>query len=170
MSTPSDPKWFRTVLGHYPTGVCVVSAVGVDGARLGMTVGSFSSASLTPPLVSFLPDRASSTWPKIAAVRRFCVNVLAHDQEAVCRTFASRAPDKFAGLAHSLSAAGMPIIDNVVAWMDCDLHATYEAGDHLIVLGHVHAMAVTRAVAPLLFFRGGYGQFSPFAANEPDSS
>jgi 3-hydroxy-9,10-secoandrosta-1,3,5(10)-triene-9,17-dione monooxygenase reductase component len=165
MSSPSDPQWFRTVLGHYPTGVCVVSAVGSDGVPIGMTVGSFSSASLSPPLVSFLPDRSSSTWPKIAAVRRFCVNVLAHDQEAVCRRFASKAPDKFAGLAHSLSAAGMPILDGVVAWIDCDLHATYEAGDHLIVLGHVHSMAVTRPVAPLLFFRGGYGQFSPF---EPD--
>ena len=154
------------MLGHYPTGVCVVSAVGSDGVPIGLTVGSFSSASLSPPLVSFLPDRSSTTWPKIAAVRKFCVNVLAHDQEAVCRTFASRVPDKFNGLAHSLSAAGMPILDGVVAWIDCDLHATYEAGDHLIVLGHVHSMAVTRPVAPLLFFRGGYGQFSPFTPDE----
>jgi 3-hydroxy-9,10-secoandrosta-1,3,5(10)-triene-9,17-dione monooxygenase reductase component len=89
------------------------------------------------------------------------VNVLAFDQEAVCRRFASRDADKFAGLAHSLSPSGLPIIDDVVAWFDCDAYAVHEAGDHDIVLGEVRALAVLRAVHPLLFHRGGYGRFSP---------
>ncbi|MEO6954336.1 MAG: flavin reductase family protein [Polyangia bacterium] len=161
MSSPSDPRYFRDVLGHYPTGVSIVTSVDEDGARVGMTVGTFNSVSLTPPLVAFYPDRKSSTWARIAVAKRFCVNVLAFDQEAVCRRFASRDADRFEGLAHSLSPAGLPIIDDVVAWFDCDAYAVHEAGDHDIVLGEVRAFAVLRAVHPLLFHRGGYGRFSP---------
>ncbi len=161
MSSPSDPRYLRDVLGHYPTGVSIVTSIDADGARIGMTVGTFNSVSLSPPLVAFYPDRKSGTWARMAAAKRFCVNVLAHDQEAVCRRFASREPDKFAGLAHSLSPAGLPIIDDVVAWLDCTSYAVHEAGDHDIVLGKVEALAVLRAAQPLLFHRGGYGRFSP---------
>lgn len=161
MSSPSDPRYFRDVLGHYPTGVSIVTSIDADGARIGMTVGTFNSVSLSPPLVAFYPDRKSGTWARMAAAKRFCVNVLAHDQEAVCRRFASREPDKFAGLAHTLSPAGLPIIDDVVAWLDCTSYAVHEAGDHDIVLGKVEALAVLRAARPLLFHRGGYGRFSP---------
>ena len=161
MSSPSDPRYFRDVLGHYPTGVSIVTSVDADGAPVGMTVGTFNSVSLSPPLVAFYPDRKSGTWARIAQAKRFCVNVLAYDQEAVCRRFASRDRDKFVGLAHSLSPAGLPIIDEVVAWLDCDSYAVHEAGDHDIVLGEVKALAVLRAVHPLLFHRGGYGRFAP---------
>jgi 3-hydroxy-9,10-secoandrosta-1,3,5(10)-triene-9,17-dione monooxygenase reductase component len=156
-----SPQEFRHILGHYPTGVCVVTAVQEDGKRIGMAVGSFTSVSLTPPLVAFFPDKGSSSWPKIEKTGKFCVNVLADDQEWVCRRFASKAEDKFEDISHRLSDDGQPIIDDVVAWIDCSLHQVHEAGDHFIVLGEVTAMSTERDVHPLLFLRGGYGQFMP---------
>ena len=92
------PALYRTVLGHFPTGVAAITSIGADGAPVGMTIGSFVSVSLDPPLVAFLPDKGSSTFPKIREAGFFCVNVLGADQEHVCRAFAARGTDKFAGL------------------------------------------------------------------------
>jgi flavin reductase (DIM6/NTAB) family NADH-FMN oxidoreductase RutF len=163
-TTPAaiDSGWFRQVLGRYPTGVCVVTALGADGGNVGMAVGSFTSVSLDPPLVAFLPDRSSSTWPRIAEVGRFCVNVLAADQEPVCRLFAAKDVDRFAGLEwRAATGSGAPIIDGVVAWIDCELDAVHEAGDHYIVVGRVLELDLENQVLPLLFFQGGYGRFTP---------
>lgn len=157
---PGDGATFRRVLGHYPTGVCVITARGADGPPVGMVVGSFTSVSLDPPLVAFFPDKRSTSWPRIEATGRFCVNVLASDQQGLCRQFASSGGDKFAGVTHRLSANGSPILDGVIAWIDCTLHATHEAGDHLIVLGEVVALEVHNPAAPLLFYQGAYGEFS----------
>lgn len=156
-----DGATFRRVLGHYPTGVCVVTAMDRDGAPVGMAVGSFTSVSLDPPLVAFLPDKGSSTWPRIEAAAKFCVNVLASDQEQLCRQFAARGIDKFAGVSHRLSVNGSPVLDGVLAWIDCRLHAVHEAGDHFIALGEVIELDIARAGQPLLFFRGKYGAFAP---------
>jgi flavin reductase (DIM6/NTAB) family NADH-FMN oxidoreductase RutF len=156
-----DPGQYRQVLGQYPTGVCVVTSAGPDGAPAGMVVGSFTSVSLNPALVGFFPDRASSSWPKVAAASRFCVNILSADQEDVCRKLASKDPDKFASIAHRPSPMGSPIIDGVVAWIDCDLHSIGDAGDHFIVLGEVRQLEMADGGLPLLFFQGGYGRFSP---------
>jgi len=160
VSTSFDNATFRRVLGHYPTGVCVVTAVEADGTPTGMVVGSFTSVSLDPPLVAFFPDRKSSSWPRIEKVGKFCVNVLAADQEALCRQFSARGGDKFAGISHRRSANGSPILDGVVAWIDCNLDVVHEAGDHFIVLGRVIALEVEAPSAPLLFFQGSYGAFS----------
>ncbi|MGI8677468.1 MAG: flavin reductase family protein [Jatrophihabitans sp.] len=156
-----DADWFRRVLGQYPTGVSVVTGIAADGSAVGLAVGSFTSVSLDPPLVAFLPAATSSTWPKIRQAGRFCVNVLAADQEPVCRTFASRASDKFAGLSWRPASSGAPILDGAVAWVDCDLDTVHEAGDHLIVIGRVRDLHIERPTLPLLFFQGGYGRFSP---------
>jgi flavin reductase (DIM6/NTAB) family NADH-FMN oxidoreductase RutF len=155
-----DNATFRRVLGHYPTGVCIVTAADSDGPPTGMVVGSFTSVSLDPPLVAFFPDRKSSSWPRIEKVGKFCVNVLASDQQALCRQFAISGADKFAGVSHRVSANGSPILDDVVAWIDCTLDAVHEAGDHFIVLGRVVALEVDRPGLPLLFFQGGYGEFA----------
>jgi flavin reductase (DIM6/NTAB) family NADH-FMN oxidoreductase RutF len=141
----------------------VVTAVEPGGAPVGMAVGSFTSVSLHPPLVAFFPDRGSTSWPRIERAGRFCVNVLGAHQQDICSRFASKAEDKFAGLVHAMTAGGSPVIDDVVAWIDCDLHAVHEAGDHYIVLGRVNALDVVRADQPLLFFRGAYGQFTPLS-------
>lgn len=164
VSAGIDGATFRRVLGHYPTGVCVVTAIDPDGAASGMVVGSFTSVSLDPPLVAFLPDKSSTSWPRIERAGRFCVNVLASDQGDLCRRFASKGEDKFAGLAHRVSANGSPVLDDVVAWIDCTLDAVHEAGDHYIVLGRVHELDISRPDQPLLFFRGKYGNFVPLDA------
>jgi flavin reductase (DIM6/NTAB) family NADH-FMN oxidoreductase RutF/DNA-binding IclR family transcriptional regulator len=165
---PTDPKWFRQVLGQYPTGVCVITAQPGDVTPAGMAVGSFTSVSLDPPLVAFFPDRSSTSWPKIRAASRFCVNILSADQEHICRRFASKAENKFEGLDHRSSNGGPPIISGVVAWMDCDLYSVQEAGDHFIVLGLVRELQIESASLPLLFFQGGYGRFAPSSLAAPD--
>jgi 3-hydroxy-9,10-secoandrosta-1,3,5(10)-triene-9,17-dione monooxygenase reductase component len=155
-----DSSTFRLVLSHYPTGVCVVTAMEAVGTPVGMVVGSFTSVSLDPPLVAFFPAKSSTSWPRIHAVGRFCVNILASDQMHLCRQISGSGPDKFFGVSHRVSANGSPILDDVVAWIDCSLDATHEAGDHDIVIGRVVALEVDRPDRPLLFFQGNYGEFS----------
>lgn len=162
MTTTFDSSDFRRILGHYPTGVCAVTAI-VGGAPAAMVVGSFTSVSLDPPLVAFLPDRRSTSWPKIESAGRFCVNVLAAQQESLCRALSSKAADKFDAIPYRLSDSGLPIFEGIVAWIECDLYAVHEAGDHFIAIGEVKAMDIEHPHSPLLFFQGGYGQFSPFA-------
>lgn len=160
MSQPlPDGQEFRRVLGHYPTGVCAITAMGSDGP-IGMIVGSFTSVSLDPPLVAFMPDRKSATWPRINATGRFCVNVLSERQRHVCRSLSSKAANKFEAVPYRMSPAGLPIPDGTIAWIDCRLFAVHEAGDHYIVVGCVDALDAQHAHPPLLFFQGGYGSFS----------
>ena len=155
-----DPAEFRQVLGAYPTGVCAITATTNDGTPAGMVIGSFTSVSLDPPLVGFLPDKKSSTWPLIEAAAHFCVNVLASDQQDVCRQLAGKGPDKFAGLDMALSDHGHPVIANAIAQIDCDIHAVIDAGDHWFVLGKVLSLKLARDGDPMLFHRGRYGGFA----------
>jgi flavin reductase (DIM6/NTAB) family NADH-FMN oxidoreductase RutF/DNA-binding IclR family transcriptional regulator len=153
---------FRDVLGHYPTGVAIVTATLDDGQHVGMVVGSFTSVSLEPPLVAFLPDKSSSTYAKLRGTQQFVINVLSADQEHLCRTFSSKSiTDKWADVAWSAAASGAPILDGAVAWIDCELGSTIEAGDHDIVIGRVRDLQVANPSLPLLFFQGGYGRFVP---------
>jgi flavin reductase (DIM6/NTAB) family NADH-FMN oxidoreductase RutF len=163
------PRWFRQVLGTYPTGVCVITAIGPDGVPAGMAVGSFTSVSLDPPLVGFLSDHGSTSWPKIRAAGRFCVNILGADQEPVCRAFAAKSADKFAGLGWRRSPAGAPILDGAVGWIDCTLDAVHAAGDHDIVIGRVSEMGLGNPSLPLVFFEGGYGRFEPLSRAAADA-
>ncbi|MDN4174077.1 flavin reductase family protein [Nocardioides sp. SOB77] len=158
--TVIDPAHYREVMGHYPTGVAVVTGT-VDGEPVGMVVGTFSSVSIDPPLVAFMPQVGSRTWDRLAGADALCVNVLAHDQLALCRTMAVSKPDKFDDVAWSPSATGAPVLADAVAHVHCRTASVMEAGDHWIVLCAVDAMEVTRPATPLLFFQGGYGGFSP---------
>lgn len=122
-----------------------------DNGPVAMVVGSFTSVSLDPPLVAFFPDRKSTSWPRIEKAGRFCVNVLADHQQRVRRDdIPHRRPDN-----------DPPVIEGVVARIDCDLDAVHEAGDHFIVVGRVRTLAVENPHRPLLFLQGGYGRFSP---------
>lgn len=156
-----DGTRFREVLGSYPTGVAIVTCIDEHGVPAAMVIGSFTSVSLEPPLIAYLPMKSSRTFARMRGAATFCVNILAADQEAVCQHFASPAEDKFAGLAWHPSPAGNPVLDGVVAWIDCDYASVTEAGDHYIVLGGVLDMQLERDTAPLLFFQRGYGRFSP---------
>jgi flavin reductase (DIM6/NTAB) family NADH-FMN oxidoreductase RutF len=156
---PFDQARFRQVLGHFTTGVTVITAAAEEGP-VGLAVGSFASVSLDPPLVGFFPDKTSSSWPKIESTGSFCVNVLGEAQEDVCRRFASKGDDKFRGLGWRPAGSGSPVLDGVLAWIDCDIDSVTEAGDHHLVLGRVRDLAVEHDGPPLLFFRGGYGRFA----------
>ncbi|MCW2959529.1 MAG: flavin reductase domain protein FMN-binding protein [Solirubrobacterales bacterium] len=165
-----DSDWLRQVLGQYPTGVSVVTGIAPDGDPVGLVVGTFTSVSLEPPLVAFMPDKASTSWPRMAPARAFCINVLSEDQEDVCRTFATTSNDKFSWVGWRSASSGAPIIEGALAWIDCDLEAVHEAGDHFIVLGRVRELDVQTPSLPLLFFQGGYGRFTPKAMATIDGS
>ena len=156
--TTFDDAKFRQVLGHFPTGVTVITAIH-EGVPVGLAVGSFASLSLEPPLVMFGAGKQSSTWPKIRDAGVFCINVLAEDQEDVCRVFASRAGDKFAEIGWKKSGNGSPLIMGVLASIDCRVDQVIDEGDHELVIGAVTDLEVHHEGGPLLFYRGGYGRF-----------
>jgi len=161
MSDPViDPAKYRQVLGHFATGVTVVTAH-AGGEPVGLAVNSFTSVSLAPPLIAACISTRSSTWPRVREVGAFCVNVLSADQEAVCRTFAARGPKRFAGIGYRPAPSGAPILTGVLAWIDCSIEAEHLAGDHVIVVGRVHDLGVAREHSPLVFYRGGFGRFEP---------
>lgn len=151
---------FRRALGHYPTGVAVIAARDDAGEQLAMVVGTFTSVSLDPPLVGFLPDQGSTTWPRIRAAGHFSVSVLGADQEQVCRAFATKALNRFEEHCppRSATSSGDPRVAGAVLWIDCDVESVLPAGDHAVVLGRVRELTVPEeAGMPLLFLRGGYG-------------
>lgn len=156
---PFDSAKYRQVLGHFPTGVTVVTAMTDDGPA-GMAIGSFSSLSLEPPQVLFCPTRTSGSWARIHAAGSFCVNILGDDQEDVSRVFASSAEDKFAEIGWKRAANGAPQIAGALAHIECSIHDVLEGGDHVIVVGDVTALEVHHEGGPLVFFRGGYGRVS----------
>ncbi|MFL6094225.1 MAG: flavin reductase family protein [Blastococcus sp.] len=151
-----DPGVLRDVLGHFASGVTVVTALTADGPA-GFTCQSFSSLSLDPPLVAFAPARTSQTWPALRSIGRFCVNVLAEGQDAVSQNFARSGVDKFAEVPWSPSAHGSPVLHDVVAWIDGELWAEYDGGDHSIVVARVLDLGAHPDRRPLLFHRGTYG-------------
>ena len=139
----------------------MITAIAGD-APVGFTAQSFTSVSLDPPLVAVCPARASVSWPLIGAGRSFCANVLAEDQESLARVFATRGADKFRGVGWKPSpVSGSPLLDGVVAWIDCRIEAEHDGGDHLIAVARVVDLGVGEGRRPLLFYRGGYGRFEP---------
>ena len=147
---------FRDVLGRFASGVTVVTGLS-DGRPVGLTCQSFASVSLDPPLVLFVAAHTSRAWPRIQLSGHFCVNFLAADQSHLSNVMASRGVDKFAGVSWAPApASGSPVLDGVLGYVDCTIHAVHEAGDHHIVVGRVLDLASTELREPLLFFRGRY--------------
>ena len=154
-----SPAHFRTVLGKYPTGVCAITAMG-DAGPAAMIVGTFVSVSLDPPLVGFLPDCKSTSWPKIQATGRFCANILSEGDQDVCTCLAASGGNKFERVGFRLSERGSPILECALAWVDCTIASVSEAGDHLFVTGAVDALEIEQESEPLLFFGGRLGRFT----------
>ena len=162
-----DPRTMRDVLGHFASGVTVVTAQGEEGP-IGFTCQSFSSLSLDPPLIAIAPARTSRTWPRLRDLGRFCVNVLAEDQVELSVQFARSSADKFAGVSWRPSPLGQPVLEDVVAWIDCELWAEYDGGDHTIVAAAVLDLGEDPALTPLVFHRGGYGLARPVLSPSPE--
>ncbi len=151
-----DALTMRAVLGHFCTGVAVIT--GHDGVRpYGFACQSVTSVSLDPPYVSFCPAHTSSSWPSIRTVGRVCINVLAVGQRSVCATFATSGVDKFAAVAWEPGDNGAPALDGALASIEADVEFEHDAGDHTIVVARVTGLHAHEGRRPLLFYRGGYG-------------
>ena len=163
--TGLDEARFREVLGHFATGITVVTAL-EEGEPVGFTCQSFAALSLDPPMVILAPARSSTSWPRIREAGAFCVNILEEHQEALCRTFAVSGGDKFDGVGWSPAGNGAPILHGVLAWAACTVESVHEAGDHFIVIARVSELGECAAGDPLLFYRG---RFTLSAATDGDA-
>ncbi|GAA1944560.1 3-hydroxy-9,10-secoandrosta-1,3,5(10)-triene-9,17-dione monooxygenase reductase subunit [Amycolatopsis minnesotensis] len=151
---------FRAVLGHFCTGVAVVT--GHDGrAPVGFACQSFAALSLDPPLVLFCPAKTSRTWPVLRDAGAFAVNVLSHAQRGLSTVFGARGADKFATVDWRPAPSGAPLLAGALTWVDCTLETVHEAGDHYVVVGRVTALGEESGERPLLFHRGGYTVTEP---------
>ncbi|MFI6601257.1 flavin reductase family protein [Nonomuraea sp. NPDC050536] len=156
-----DSRRFRSVLGRFATGVVAITALDTDsGDPCGLAANSFTSVSLEPPLVAFCVAHTSTTWPRVRGAKVLTVNVLADNQQPVCRQMATSGGDKFAGLDWTVSPGGNPVLDGALAWIDCAVEAEHLAGDHMIVVARVLQLDTHADGGPLVFFRGGYGGFA----------
>jgi 3-hydroxy-9,10-secoandrosta-1,3,5(10)-triene-9,17-dione monooxygenase reductase component len=151
----SEARHFRDVLGRFCTGVTVVTSIW-EGTPVGMTCQSFTSVSLSPPLVLFCASKASAAWPRMQRAGFFCVNLLADGQHETAARMATRGADRFAGVRWSPSTTGAPLLDGILGYVDCTVEAVHEAGDHHVVIGSVQDLGFGDAEEPLLFFRSKY--------------
>lgn len=164
--TPAEPidfdsREFRNVLGHFATGVTVVTGT-ADGAPLGLAANAFSSVSLDPPLILVCMSATSETWPVIRKTGAFAVNVLGEHQHEICRRFGRKNIDRFESLDWETAITGAPVFPDALAWIDCVIDAEHSAGDHTVVIGRVVALARQHEGGrPLLFFQGTYGRLEP---------
>lgn len=157
-----DPRLMRDTMGRFCTGV-VLATGSLGGVPAGFAAQSFVSLSLEPALVALCPAKTSSSWPRLRAAGRFCINVLGADQKPLCDAFARSGGDKFAGVPWHAGVSGSPIIDGVLAYVDCELQAEHDGGDHTIAVGRVLDLTVLDPERPpLLFFGGRYGSFDDF--------
>lgn len=149
-----DPTEFRLVMGHFATGVALITSM-LEGEPAGMSVNSLTSVSLDPPLVLFCADLRSDTLRGVRESGVFAVNVLAEGEEAQSRRFALKGPQKFTGIAARTGTTGAPVLDAALAWLECRVEAVHPGGDHVIVVGLVQE-AGARDGRPLVFYRGEY--------------
>jgi flavin reductase (DIM6/NTAB) family NADH-FMN oxidoreductase RutF len=150
----------RAALGHYATGVAVVTATGPDGRPAGMTINSFGSLSLDPPLILWCLRRRSTSLATFVSADHFAVNVLAADQEQVARRFAARTQaevqDRFRGPGWHRGPKGLPVLDDGLGVFICRRLRHIHGGDHVIVIGHLDEYQVTPGKSPLVFYAGRY--------------
>ena len=154
-----DPKELRRVMGHFATGVTIITTRGADGTPYGLTANAFTSLSLDPPLCLVCVDRKAESFAHFYDSKVFTVNVLTEEQTDLSTRFAKSGGNKFDGLAYETNACGVPILDGTLAHLECALTETHEAGDHVIHVGQVENFAI-RGGRPLLFFQGRYRQLA----------
>ncbi|MEV8547209.1 flavin reductase family protein [Streptomyces sp. NPDC051572] len=169
--TTVDAQQFRDVLGHFPTGVAVITAETPSGPA-GMTVQSFMSLSLSPPLILLSVSKTSTTWPKIQAGEGLAISILSQFQGPLARQFASKSPDKFAGVHVSTGVhTGSPILSDSSAWVEARIRNIYDGGDHHIVVCSVLDLQINQELGmhrqPLLFFRAAFSRLAGHATPYP---
>ncbi len=142
-------------MGHFATGVTVITSIRSSGEMHGLTANAFTSVSLIPPLLLVCIDKKAESYPCFDESKIFTVNVLSSDQEALSRRFAVTGGDKFEGVSYKIGANGAPILDGALAFLECKVTEKIDGGDHTIYVGEIE-QAETKEGKPLLFFRGGY--------------
>lgn len=152
-----DSATFRSVLGRFASGVTVMTTRDATGRDHGMTVTAFCSVSLEPPLVLCCVEHVAVMHDVIATAPRFAVNILSESQESLSRRFAEQMDDRFDGIGYTRGITGAALLEGILAYLECEVAARYEGGDHTIVLGRVIA-AAAHDERPLLYYRGGYAQ------------
>lgn len=164
-TTAIEPLSFREALGHYASGITVITSL-IDGVPIGFTCQSFHSVSMSPPLVSFNVMSSSASYPGIRQAGRFAVNILSQEQVELSNQFARKGTDKWHGVEWQASPLGNPVIAGSLHWLDCQIHAEHAAGDHLIVIGEVKALRLHESTAtqPLLYFKGNYCNLAALSA------
>lgn len=145
---------FRKTLGHFATGVTVITTIDKAGNPIGLTANSFSSLSLEPPLILVCIDEKSDSLPALKKGAPFIVNVLSKDQENTCWSFAKKGEDKFKDEYYGVAESNVPYFPNNLATIECTIYENFVAGDHVIVTGYVHHVDYNEKAEPLLFFRG----------------
>jgi 3-hydroxy-9,10-secoandrosta-1,3,5(10)-triene-9,17-dione monooxygenase reductase component len=149
-----DQREFRNTLGTFATGVTVITVKGDNGEQIGLTANAFSSLSLDPPLILVCIDKKSDSLSAFQKGRPFVVNILSEEQENDCWTFAKKGADKFANTQYKLSSDGVPILDQNLSTIECEVHDLLEGGDHIIVTGYVKDISRNEEKKPLLFYKG----------------
>lgn len=152
---PVDSSAFREALGHFASGVTVVT-MAANGKSSGLTVSAFSSLSLHPPYILVCIDKRSSTLELVRASHVFVVHILALEQMDLSNHFASKIEDKLANIPHHTGSLGAPILENTLAYLECRMIQEIDAGDHYIYIGEVENSSVNPDKAPLLYFHGQY--------------
>lgn len=156
-----DSRDFRSALGCFATGIAVITAQPDDGPPVGVTVNSFSSVSLDPPLVLYCLGKWSQSFDALANAPGFVVNVLAEDQKELSVRFSrSTSQERFSGLPVTGGVTGAPILAGCLATLDCTREAVHDAGDHIVIVGRVQELA-WREGRPLLYYRGAYAGLAP---------
>jgi 3-hydroxy-9,10-secoandrosta-1,3,5(10)-triene-9,17-dione monooxygenase reductase component len=155
-----DERNFRDALGLFPTGVAVATTMGEDGMPAGITVNSFSSVSLRPPLVSFCAGRHLRSFAAFERAPGFALNLLKRSQADLSSRFARAGGDKWNDVAHRRGAHGGVLFDEALASFDCRIFQRFEAGDHLILIGEVVSLDASHDESPLLYFRSGYRELA----------
>jgi flavin-dependent trigonelline monooxygenase, reductase component len=154
-----SPESFRHALGHFLTGVTVVTTVGARGEPIGLTANAFTSVSLDPPLVLVCIARSAASFAAMEQADRYAVHILHQDQHELSRLFARSVAEgakKFAGVGWHKSDGELPVLDDCLARLECTLRRRVELGDHVGYVGEVYAAASDRIAPPLAFFRGKY--------------
>ena len=152
-----DQSAFRAVLGRFASGVTVVTSLDRRGKDVGMTVSAFASVSLDPPLVLICIDHSASVYNALSKATHFTANILSEGQEAIARRFTEVNPNRFDGIGYERGQNGAALFFDVLGYVECEVVARHEAGDHDIIIGSVEK-AEAREGKPLLYYRGGYAQ------------
>lgn len=151
-----DQRAFRDALGSFATGVCIVTAVPAEGAPIGMTINSFSSVSLEPPLVLWSIQNVSECFDVFGTTDRFAINVLSGEQEGVSNRYAKKGDHELAEEHYSAGRTGSPLLEGALTSFECKVWARYPGGDHMIIIGEVVDVHAGQPGRPLLFHQGKY--------------